>query len=708
MRKNRALHFVTSLALGTSLLAGSAFSVFAEEAESTMPENYNEDSAAIYEAQLGEFYDYYMQGKEEVDNVSRRYALMAIAEAKLMESAVMLPLESGGGNYALSRIVPYTAPEGLWGADSYREQKMLVATEFIKAADRDELKAYYNQHKGDGTYWQYAYDYLTEKGYEIGDVYNYAYTSDNQTWDVVNSSRAVDTRPLTKLYEGLLQYDCEGVEQPALAESYTVSEDGLVYTFKIREGCVWVDSQGRKVADVTADDFVAGFQHMMDTNSGLGALTYGVIANSLQYDSGEVDFDQVGVKAVDTYTLEYTLESKCPWFTSMLHYSTYAPVNRAYYESQGGKFGADFDSSAEDYTYGLSPDNIAYCGPYVVTNATEKNTIVFQANESYWDAENVVLKTINWLYNDGSDTTKGYHDAVDGTISGVGLNSSTVELAKADGYFDEYAYVAVTDSTSYMMFYNLNRQSFANVNDPTIAVSPQDEATQERTAAAMSNVHFRRALATSLDRGSYFAQVVGEDLKYGAIRNTYVPGDFVSLTEDVTIDDVTYTAGTKFGAIVQAQLDADGVGIQVWDPEGNNGAGSTDYFDGWYQPEYAASELAVAAEELAAEGVTIDAENPIYLDLPYWAGNENYANRGNAYKQSIESTLGGQVIINLVPCDSAQDWYYTGYYTEYGYENNYNITDVSGWAPDFGDPCSYLDTFLPDYDGYMAKSLGIF
>ena len=52
--------------------------------------------------------------------------------------------------------------------------------------------------------------------------------------------------------------------------------------------------------------------------------------------------------------------------------------------------------------------------------------------------------------------------------------------------------------------------------------------------------------------------------------------------------------------------------------------------------------------------------------------------------------------------------YYTGYYTDYGYEANYNVTDVSGWGPDYGDPVTYLDTFLPDYSGYVTKSLGIF
>ena len=70
--------------------------------------------------------------------------------------------------------------------------------------------------------------------------------------------------------------------------------------------------------------------------------------------------------------------------------------------------------------------------------------------------------------------------------------------------------------------------------------------------------------------------------------------------------------------------------------------------------------------------------------------------------------LGGKVIINLIECSTSKEWYYAGYYTNAGNEANYDIYDVSGWGPDYGDPQTYLDTFLPDYAGYMVKCIGIF
>ncbi len=81
---------------------------------------------------------------------------------------------------------------------------------------------------------------------------------------------------------------------------------------------------------------------------------------------------------------------------------------------------------------------------------------------------------------------------------------------------------------------------------------------------------------------------------------------------------------------------------------------------------------------------------------------------GQVYKKSVEDALGGKVIINLVECTSADEWYYTGYYTNYGYEANYDLFDLSGWGPDYGDPQTYLDTMLDEYAGYMAKCLGIY
>lgn len=700
---------VSSSASSESDASASASSESEAEAEeSEMPEGYDETSTELYNEALGDFNDALATAKK-AETVDERYALMAVAEGKLMESAMMYPLTSKGGMYAMYRMAPRTRDYTLWGSDQDRYHQYIVTTDFIKAEDYNEMRAKWDELKGTGTYESWVKEYLAGKGYTLKDSFSMPYASDPVTWDGLATSLAADTNAIINTYDGLMEYDVEGTLQPALAESYEVSDDGLTYTFHLRKDVKWTDSQGREVDTVKADDFVAGMQHMCDAQGGLEYLVQGVIKNASQYISGEItDFDEVGVKAVDDYTVEYTLEKPCSYFETMLGYTIFMPMSRSYYQSQGGKFGAEYDSSAADYQYGKDSNSIAYCGPYLVTNATAKNTIVFKLSDSYWNKDNVNIKTLTWLYNDQSDVTKMYTDAKAGTVDYVNLNTSTMETAKSEGLYDQYAVVSDTDATSFMAFYNINRTATANANDGTTAKTTKSDEEIQRTNKAMQNVHFRRAISFAADRGAYNAQQVGEDLKYTSLRNTFTPGYFVSLSKDTTIQingtDTTFPAGTYYGEIVQKQIDADGVKIKVWDAENK----TSDGFDGWYNPENAVEELNTAIEELAEEGITIDESNPIQIEYPYPSAVEVYTNKANSYKKSVEAAFGGKVVINLVDAVDVDGWYYAGYYVNYGYEENYDVYDVSGWSPDFGDPCSYLDTMLPDYEGYITKCFGIF
>ena len=713
-KSTRFLSLLLAVALIVSSLAACKKDKKSEAlVDELQTKDYEEQSSTLYESELGAFFEIYQDASKEKTNISLRYAKEAIAEAKLMEAAVMFPIYSRGGVYGISHAAPYSVTPCLWGNDEDRFHQAIVATDFITTADRDALKKLYAEKVGTGTYEQAAKDYLTEKGYTLTDVYGYAYTSDPKTWDALATSRQADTRAIVNTYDGLYEYDLENRLQPALAESYEASEDGLTYTFKIKSGLVWTDSQGRKVADVKADDFVAGMQHMMDAKGGLEYLVQPVIVGADDYITGKTtDFTKVGVKATDDTTLVYTLVEPCPYFMTMLCYSVFAPMSRDYYTSQGGKFGEEFDNSAADYKYGTDADHIAYCGPYLVTGATAENSITFKASDSYWNKDNINIKTINWFYNDGSDATKAYKDACAHTIVSATLNASALELAKGDGNFEKYGFTSMTDATAFMGFLNMNRAAYANVADTTTAVSEFSDSDKVRTNIAMRNVHFRRAICFGLDRGAYNAQEAGEDLKFTSLINSYTPGTLVKLPEDVTVsingEDKTFKAGTFYGEIMQAQIDADGVKIKVWDPNGDGGIGASSGYDGWYNPTEAVAELDKAIEELEKEGVTIDAENPIKVDLPYLASNEVYTNKANSLKQSIEASLGGKVQVVLVACDDPDSWYNAGYYTDSGKEANYSIYDLSGWGPDYGDPSTYLETFLPDYAGYMIKCIGIY
>ena len=685
--------------------------------------DYDERSETIYDFVLGEFGSAYAAAKEETG--AKRMAMMALAEAKLLESGAFLPLITQGGNYAMSRVVPRSnAATTLWGLDEYRYHTLVVTNELIKAEDRTHLLELWNESATADDYRAAAKEYLGGKGYTFSDTYVASNGYNVNIWDTIATSYTSDSMFISGTYDNLLEYDAKGVQQPGLAESYEVSADGLVYTFHIRQGVKWVDQQGTEIGEVTADDWVASMEHLLDNSDALGYLLTNTdgcgLLNFTAYLDGEItDYTQIGVKAIDNYTLEYTLEAPFAPFPTMLGYACFAPLNRSFYRAQGGTFGCE----GETYTpgnFGKTPSNIAYCGPYLITNFTAQNVTRYAANPTYWNYDAINTPNLVYSFNDGSDVLRAYNEAKDGTISGAGVNSSALVLMKDDTttavdgtegtYFDLYSYVSSGSGTTYCGWWNVNRGTWANYDNPDVGVSPKTEEDIARTREAMLNQHFRLALSEAFDKGSYNAVSVGEELKLARLRNSYTPGTFGFLAEEVTVDingtAKTFPAGTSFGEIEQAQLDADGVAIKVWDPNGDSGAGSGDGFDGWYSAANAKAELELAIAELAQVGVEVSAENPIYIDYPYGSYSDIATNQANVVKQSIEGALDGKVIINLIAFDKDTDEESATYRFSKGSEGNFDLSTGSGWGPDYGDAQSYLDTI--QIYGYMCKNLGLF
>ncbi len=684
--------------------------------------DYDEACDVIYDYNLGEFYEYYQIAKAEQDDLDMRAALMALAEAKLMESGVFGPCYGDGGTYAISRVVPRSGSTVLWGLDEDKWYTYLVCNELIKSADRDALIALWAD-SADAAEWDTAAKaFLAENGYTLTDTFNYETSYLMNSWDVIATSEESNSYFIACTYSGLLEYDAKNILQPALAESLPeVSDDGLTYTFHIRQGVNWVDQQGRVIGEVTADDWVASMQHLADNNDELGYLM-GTdngcgIKNYDAYINGEVDWDDVGVKAVDDYTLVYTLEASFPAFVTMMGYGCFAPLNRDFYKAQGGTFSAEGD----EYTagnYGTGPSTIAYCGPYLVSNYTEENVTSYIPNPEYWNADAINTHYLNFYYNDGSETTRLYTDTKDNKSAACSLNASSLVLAKeeipegeTESYFDLYHYTTTNSATHYTSWLNVNRNTWTLASDTSAGVSIQTSEDAARTRSAMNNKNFRLALNFAFDRGAFNAVRVGEELKYASLKNSYTPGTFLVMENDVTVDingtPTTFPAGTFYGEIEQAQLDADGFKVTVWDTTADGGVGSGDGFDGWYDPDQAVSYLEAAIAELADAGVEVSAENPIMIDVPVYTASESITNRHNVYKQSIEANLNGCVVVNLVEYADAKSYQSAYYYTANGSETNYDVAPgMVGWGPDYGDAQSFLDTIQPY--GYMTKCIGLY
>ena len=221
--------------------------------------------------------------------------------------------------------------------------------------------------------------------------------------------------------EGLVRLDENNDPQPGLAESYTVSEDGLTYTFTLRDGLVW--SNG---TPLTAKDFEFGIiMEIADSDTNGYADVYApLFKNGTAFMNGECDKSEVGVKAVDDKTLVLTLANPTPYFDRMLCLSAVFPLNEEFYNACGDQ-------------YGTSVDTILYCGPFVATEMDLNVGVTLAKNPDYWDAENVHLDGIEIKVITDSSAALNAYEA--GEIDRVNLSSTDVLLYMNDPTFGTYS-----------------------------------------------------------------------------------------------------------------------------------------------------------------------------------------------------------------------------------------------------------------------------
>ena len=658
------------------------------------------EDEVVYEAVLGE-YSKLMDAAHAETDLDKKFILYAQAEAELLASGVMIPTTTQGGAYTISRIAYRTVPYVQWGNDDDRLHGLVISDEFITKEERAELKQMWaDAGAGNGTYDPAAY--LKSKGHTIQDTYTLTFSTAPVTIDWLNTSSQADTEITVNCVEGLVEYNNLGIMTPALAESWDVSADGLTYTFHIRQGVKWFTSEGREYAEVTAKDFEAGFHHMLDAAAGLEWLVDGVVAGVHEYLNDGGSWDNVGYKASDDYTLVVTLEAPTSYFLTMLTYSCFLPICDSFYQAHGGVYGIDeYAAASQDtntYTYGMStdPSSQVYCGPFLLQKLQKDSEILIVKNENYYKADTTTLKWVKWVLDDGSNPTAIYNDAVKGTYAGVSLGATNglLDMAKADGNYDKYAYISDTTSTSYFGGLNLNRGTFALSSGACESAKNTNEAMKIDNQVAMLNRNFRLAVQFAFDKAAYNAVSRGEELALNSLRNMYTHPEFVFLSEATAdADGHTFDAHTAYGEMVQYYVTQMGLPIDVHDG-----------VNGWYHPDEAKAYLQKAVEELG------DAVNwPIHIDNVYLGTSETNTNQAHAYKESIEKVLGTDyVVVDLIEASTLDDFYACGYRAANGEAGNFDIFYGSGWGPDFGDPCTYLDTFLGYNQGYMTKVIGLF
>ena len=485
---------------------------------------------------------------------------------------------------------------------------------------------------------------------EAPKAYGYTYTADPETLDYLISGKQSTKVATSNGIDGLFTNDKYGNLAPAVAEDWSVSQDGLTYTYKIRKGVKWFTSDGEEYAEVTAKDFVNGLKHAADNKSAALYLAQDSVKGLGDYLAGNnKDFSAVGVKAVDDYTLEYTLNQPEPFWNTKLVYSIFYPLNEEFEKSKGSDFGKATD-----------PTSLLYNGPFLLRGLTAKSSIEFVKNEKYWDKDNVHLDTVTLAYYDGSDQESLERNFTSGAYSYARLFPTSSNYSKVAETYKDNIYYTPQGAGIGGLGVNIDRQEYKYTSKTT-----DEEKTS--TKKALLNKDFRQALNFAFDRTSYSAQVNGKDGASLAVRNLFVKPEFVSAN------------GKTFGDMVTEKVVSYG---DEW-----KDVNFADGQDGLFNTDKAKAEFAKAKAALEAEGVKF----PIHLDIPVDQTSKNFIARIQSFKQSVETVLGTENVVIDIQQMTTDELHNITYYAASAAAEDWDLSGAVGWNPDFEDPSTYLD-----------------
>ena len=496
-------------------------------------------------------------------------------------------------------------------------------------------------------------------------TFSYIYETDPDNLNYLTTNKAATANITSNVVDGLLENDRYGNFVPSMAEDWSVSKDGLTYTYTIRKDAKWYTSEGEEYAAVKAQDFVTGLKYAADKKSDGLYLVQESIKGLDAYVKGEItDFSQVGIKALDDYTVQYTLNKPESFWNSKTTMGVLAPVNEEFLNSKG-----------DDFAKGTDPSSILYNGPFLLKSIVAKSSVEFEKNPNYWDKENVHIGKVKLSYWDGQDTNKPTEAFKDGSFTMARLFPTSASYPETEKAFKDNIVYTQQDSTTFLVGINIDRQSYKYTSKTT-----DEEKTS--TKKALLNKDFRQALAFGFDRTAYASQVNGASGATKLLRNLFVPPTFVQAD------------GKNFGELVKEKL-------VTYGDEWSN-VNLDDAQDGLYNPEKAKAEFAKAKTALQAEGVKF----PIHLDMPVDQTNTTKVQRVQSLKQSLEATLGTDNVVVDIQQLQKDDVLNITYFAETAAGEDWDISDNVGWSPDFADPSTYLDIIKPSVGENTKTYLG--
>lgn len=429
-------------------------------------------------------------------------------------------------------------------------------------------------------------------------TYRSLYSGEVTTLNYLTTTTTSEFGLLSNLIDTLVESDRYGQLQPCLAESWEASADGLTWTFRLRQGVQWVDAQGNAVAEVTAHDFVTAAEYILNAQhaSGSAKTLYKIIVGAKEYYDGtatpkegeqpapKTEWDTVGVKALNDYTLQYTLKNPVAYFLSMVDNQAFMPVYGPFLTEKGEQFGL-----------ATGNDTLLYCGAYTLTEFKPQETRVLTKNSAYWDLEHVTIDQIVYRYNKEASTISA-DLYLKGEVDSASISAEIASQWLDDPVKSEYIRPdRPTSFYSYFFAFNFNPQ-FAAEYEP------------ENWAKAAVNENFRKSFYYGLDRLKV-KKALDADNAEALLFNSITPTGFLMLNGEDYV---------KTGALREI----------------------TELGVGTFQADRAIECRDRAIAELTAEGVTF----PIKVFMPYNASVNGWADECQIIEQQLEELLGKDYI----------------------------------------------------------------
>lgn len=473
-------------------------------------------------------------------------------------------------------------------------------------------------------------------------TYTSLYSSEVTTLNYLITSSENEFGIAANLIDTLIEYDRFGNQQPSLAQSWEPSEDGLTWTFYLRQDAVWVDGNGEEYAPVTAHDFVTSAQYLLDAKHACATanIFYDVIAGAEAYYLGTMtpeegqeaapvqEWDTVGVKALDDYTLQYTLVKPVPYFLSMLTYVNFMPLNAQFLAEKGDSFGL-----------ATGNDTLLYCGAYYLSEFKPQEVRVLTKNEKNWDADNVHIDKLIDKYNKESSTVSPTL-YLQGEVDSASLSNELASDWLSDETKASMIHPArITSFSSYFYTFNFDPQ-FDEIYEP------------DNWRIAVNNENFRLSIISAFNRVKAKTLIDSENPEM-MLFNTITPPAFAS------VDGVDYV---NIGEL--AELTAKGAEM--------------------YSKEEALAYKEVAVKELTDAGATF----PVKVLLLYNPNSSsgNSAEEAQIVEQQLESVLGTDYIDVVIESGPSTSYLSARRSGMYGMMN-------CNWGPDYADPETFTDPF---------------